>query len=297
MIINYENIIKYYVKAHIPFLHQLRDNYKKRRYERRVTDVIAQFRQEYQTNGAYPLFSVIEIETLNRCNNSCSFCPVNKNADTREYKVMDRELFLSILTQLKELNYAHRIHLYSNNEPFLDERIVDFARLARETLPQVRLVIYTNGTLLTLEKFKDIMQYLDRMVIDNYNDKLQLSAPVKKIHDFAKHNPNYNDRVRIRLRKLHDVLTTRGGQAPNRADDQIDSLPFGCLLPFRQMIVRPDGKISLCCNDALGKFTMGDLSRENIADVWNNAAYLELREKIAHGRAGLPMCSGCDSRL
>lgn len=28
------------------------------------------------------------------------------------------------------------------------------------------------------------------------------------------------------------------------------------------MVVRPDGKVSLCCNDALGTMTLGDLTKE-----------------------------------
>lgn len=40
-----------------------------------------------------PLFNNIEIETVNRCNGTCSFCPVNKNQDPREYKKMPEELF------------------------------------------------------------------------------------------------------------------------------------------------------------------------------------------------------------
>lgn len=30
-----------------------------------------------------PLFEYVEIETINRCNGVCSFCPVNKLVDTR----------------------------------------------------------------------------------------------------------------------------------------------------------------------------------------------------------------------
>ncbi|SDD80618.1 radical SAM/SPASM domain-containing protein [Sporomusa acidovorans] len=297
MIINYENIVKYYCKTHLPFLYKLKEKHKQNKYRRKVTAAIAKYRDQYRQNGVYPLFTVIEIETLNRCNNTCSFCPVNKHADTREYKAMDQELFVAILEQLQALRYTGTVHLYSNNEPFLDNRIIDFAKLTKEYVPQARLKIFTNGTLLTLDKFKAIIQYLDRIVIDNYNDDLQLIPTIETIYQHAKNNSVYNDKVRIRLRKIHDVLSTRGGQAPNRASEEISSLPFGCLLPFRQMIVRPDGKISQCCNDALGKITMGDLTRESIAAIWQNSKYLALREQITQGRAGLPLCDNCDSQL
>ncbi|WP_371363020.1 S-adenosyl-L-methionine-dependent 2-deoxy-scyllo-inosamine dehydrogenase [Sporomusa rhizae] len=297
MLINYENIIKYYFKSNFPKIHRWRENRKQKKYEKRVRQIVTDYSNRYKTEGHYPLFQTIEIETINRCNSTCSFCPVNKHADTRDFKVMDLELFVSIIKQLKELNYSGSIGLYSNNEPFLDERIVELARLAKEQLPDNHLYLYTNGTLLTLEKFTGIMKYLDRMYIDNYNDNLKLNLPTKVIHDYCQKNKVYLDKVRIRLRKLHDVLSTRGGQAPNRKEEQITTLSCSCLLPFRQMVVRPDGKISLCCNDALGTMTLGDLTKEFIGDIWHGEKYCEIREKLAKGRYDIALCHGCDSLL
>lgn len=34
------------------------------------------------------LFNHVEIETVNRCNGTCDFCPVSKNRDSREYREM-----------------------------------------------------------------------------------------------------------------------------------------------------------------------------------------------------------------
>lgn len=75
-----------------------------------------------------PLFSSIEIETMNRCNGKCTFCPVNHDIDPRKFSRMSEPLFQKIIDELKTLNYSGRLALYSNNEPFLDVRIEDFAR-------------------------------------------------------------------------------------------------------------------------------------------------------------------------
>ncbi|HML34142.1 radical SAM/SPASM domain-containing protein [Sporomusa sphaeroides] len=297
MLINYENIIKYYFKSHFPRIHKWREEFKRKKYEKRVSRTVANYCDLYQTEGQYPLFKTVEIETINRCNSTCSFCPVNKNADTRAFKIMEQELFISILQQLKALNYSGTIGLYSNNEPFLDERIIELAQITKEYLPNNFLYLYTNGTLLTLEKFLGMMKYLDKMYIDNYNDNLKLNAPAKLIHDYCQDNKLYLDKVRIRLRKLNDILSTRGGQAPNRKQEQISTLNCSCLLPFRQMVIRPDGKISLCCNDALGTMTLGDLTKESVGDVWHGENYRAIREKIIQGRHDIALCRGCDSLL
>ena len=298
MIINYENIPKYFIKKHFPKIFAYREKRKKIHYAVSATNQIENAIKYYEDTKKWALFGTIEIETLNRCNNTCSFCPVNKNDDTRTYHKMSFELFTTIIHKLKEINYTGSIGIYSNNEPFLDERICEFAKIAKQHLPNNHLYLYTNGILLTTDKFIEIMQYLDRMYIDNYNDNLKLIKPVKIIYNYCKQHPEYKDKVRIRLRLLHDVLFTRGGQAPNRKNETISSLTFGCLLPFRQMVVRPNGCVSLCCNDALGKITMGDLNTQSIEEIWNSSAYTNIRLNLLKGRENVSaLCTNCDSLL
>lgn len=241
----------------------------------------------------FPIFTMVEIETLNRCNNSCSFCPVNKTLDTREYKKMDEDLFISIINQLKELNYTGMVGLYSNNEPLLDERIFDFCKIAKESLPNAYHYMYTNGILLTVEKMEKLVKYLDKLIIDNYNDKLKLIKPVQEIYDYCQKNDKYKDKIEIHLRKQNEVLTNRGGQAKNKAKTK--ALKSSCILPYCQFVIRPDGKISLCCNDAMGKYSIGDLTKETISDIWWGNSHKEIRKKIFSGRGNLALCRDCDN--
>lgn len=60
------------------------------------------------------------------------------------------------------------------------------------------------------------------------------------------------------------------------------------------MIVRPDGKVSLCCNDPLGKYSLGDLNEQSIKEVWYGEQYNTIRNKIISGRKNLDKCNRCD---
>lgn len=241
------------------------------------------------------IFQGIEIETYNRCNGGCEFCPVSKKNDTRIEMKMEDQLFEKIINNLAEINYAGKVSLFSNNEPFLDERIVEFQKYVRKKLPQAYLYLYTNGTLLTLEKFIDIIDSLDELIIDNYNQSLDLIPPVKRIAEYCEQIEELKRKVTIFLRKPQEVLTTRGGDSPNAIiqDEryQLDS----CTLPFKQFIVRPDGKISLCCNDPLGKYTLGDLNLQTIEEVWYGERYMNIRKKIISGRKNISKCEKCDT--
>lgn len=242
-----------------------------------------------------PLFNNIEIETVNRCNGTCSFCPVNKNQDPREYKKMPEELFEKIIKELKEINYNGAIALHSNNEPLLDKEICNYANYARKELPNSNIYLYTNGTLLTIDKFCELITNLDLLVIDNYNDNIQFIEPVKEIFNYCIQHPELKKKVRIDMRLQNQILTSRGGQSDNR--DEILTLKSSCLLPFNKIVVQPDGRIPLCCCDPFGKVILGDLNTEKLVDIWNGKKAKAIRESLykeQYSRKNLKLCSKCD---
>lgn len=240
-----------------------------------------------------PLFKLVEIETINRCNGSCEFCPVNHRDDPREKHIMSEELFHSIIGQLEELDYQGRISLFSNNEPFLDERIWDFSKYMRKHLSKAKIHMFTNGTLLNLDKFQRIIPYIDEFILDNYTQDLHLIKPAQEIKEYCEGKPELIDKVSIVLRKPQEILSSRGGNAPNRKVQE--AYPeVTCALPFQQLIIRPTGEVSLCCNDALGEYTLGDISRDKILDIWYGDKYRGLRAAIAEGRKNIKICKTCD---
>lgn len=249
--------------------------------------------KRFYDKGKLPIFSSVEIEIINRCNGECPFCPVNKYDDIRKMKKMDENLFKSIINQLEEMNYSGKLALHSNNEPFLDSRIIEFAQYAREHLPNAHIYLFTNGTLLTLEKFKKIIPYLDSITIDNYDDKLRLHKNSKDIYLYCKNNPKLDRKVNIVLRKVNEVLNTRGGQAPNNQKKK--TYTMSCILPYKQLVIRPDGKISLCCNDPYGKYTMADLNKVTLEQAWYSEQYVKIRERLRKGRKNVKLCRYCDT--
>jgi radical SAM protein with 4Fe4S-binding SPASM domain len=121
--------------------------------------------------------------------------------------------------------------------------------------------------------------------------------PVNDVYNNCIKGTEYEKKVTIHIRKLNEVLNTHGGNAPN-ANLQAAIIPKNtCLLPFAQCVIRPDGNISLCCNDAYGKYTMGNLNTQSISEVWNDSSYREMRERLKKGRQTVDICSVCDNRL
>ena len=258
----------------------------------RKRDIV--FRRGEKLFENVPLFEHIEIETINRCNGLCEFCPVSVQNEKRIYKEMEWSLFTKIIDELAEMNYQGRLALFSNNEPFLDKTIIEKHKYAREKVQNARIHLYTNGVLLSIEKLEAILPYLDELVIDNYNQDLKLIKSCEKIVEYSKQHPEIVDKVTIVLRKPKEILTSRGGDAPNRKE-MVSYPDDRCLLPFKQMIIRPDGKVSLCCNDPLGKNTLGDLTKEKLTEIWYGNKFNVVRKCLYEGRENWEHCKYCDT--
>jgi hypothetical protein len=240
------------------------------------------------------LFNHIEIETLNRCNGLCTFCPVNINENPRPYAKMSEILFHKIIDELKTIGYSGDVSLSSNNEPFLDENIMDFIVYARAQIPNAHIYINTNATALSFDKFLNVIPYLDKLKINNYNDDFIMLPNVKEINEYCLNHSQLNKKVFISLRKQNQILTSRGGQAPNKMNQKASSKK--CNKPFKQLIIRPDGKVSLCCNDALGVYTMGDTNKQTLLQIWNSEYYCSVKKEMRmNGRKNLELCKCCDA--
>lgn len=235
--------------------------------------------------------STVEIETVNRCNNNCSFCPVSVGKDIRHLTYMEEELFKKIINDLVEINYTGVISLFSNNEPLIDKRIFGFIKYAKENLPNATHALFTNGLLLTPQKYLMLIEMLDYLVIDNYNDELQLNPQIKEIHGST--YDRYNGcKVLVQNRKKNQILLNRGTLSPNQENELVYSAP--CILPYIQMVIRPDGKVSRCCQDAYGSETLGNLNLQSVSEVWNGVEYNILRKDLLEKRNKRNICKNCD---
>lgn len=240
-----------------------------------------------------PLFRIISVETRSRCNMVCHFCPVNKSHDPRPLGYLPLKVIEKIANELAELNYQHTILLFGNNEPLLDERITEIIRLFRTCCPKSYIKILTNGTLVTLSKVVSLFEAgLSTLVVNNYTNGSHLIEPVQDLLRNAEHFQYYD--LRVSVRKVNEVLTTRGGIAPNRAP-LLQPLPHFCALPFVDICVTYTGKAIVCCFDAVARSDFGDINVSTLKEIWCNDKFAEVRKSLlSRERAHSQLCANCD---
>ena len=237
----------------------------------------------------------IHIETINRCNGSCPFCPCNKHHDRRPLKKMSEDLFDRIISDLAGHDYDGILMLSGNCEPFLDDRIVKFINIANEKIPKAQKILYTNGTLLTAEKLKGIAGKLDILYVNNYSRDYRLIGPVGEIYEYVKtHAADFRDmRVKIELRYADEVLSNKRGEAPNNRNAKTIYRNV-CPHPYMETIIFPDGLVGLCCNDSQGETNFGDLKTAGLYEIFNSEKLRAVRWAMKDGRNGYEFCQYCD---
>lgn len=253
-----------------------------------------EYAEIYVRQEVPPLFRMIEIETINRCNGNCSFCPAGRDHETRPFMKMSEKTFEKIVSELAKINYDGEVLLEVNNEPLLDTRLVSWAEKLKKSVPACTTAVITNGSILTVEKFKELGRVIDRIVINNYSEKYALHENIRKIYLYAKSEKRSDGPyVEIRRRYVKEVLANRAGTAPNHKKAAFP-VTMPCLYPFAGMTIFPDGKVGLCSNDCLEQTDFGNVQHQGLTEIWNGRKFRNARKQIAKGRKNYAFCSECD---
>ncbi|MEW5748707.1 MAG: radical SAM/SPASM domain-containing protein [Candidatus Thermoplasmatota archaeon] len=254
-----------------------------------------------------PLFNHVEIETFNRCNNDCAFCPANMHVDKRKPIHLKEEIFSEIVRQLKQLRYTGWIYPFHNNEPLLDSRMASFISEIRMNLPHAGIGVWTNGILLDFDKLTELysngLNGKALLRINDYTDDMKMSARMQQLLSDIRGTQIEKDlTIVFQLRDKNARLTRRGGNAPNRlgestwrVDDWITQKRW-CSWPFRQFNVNSSGLVHICCNDVYYENIVGDMNKETMIDIWRGKQLARIRNELnTNGRRNLSPCSRCDT--
>lgn len=243
-----------------------------------------------------PLFYQVHLETCSFCNNDCEFCPANKNYDKRGLNFMDFEIIELLIKNLTEIGFNGLISIFNNNEPLIDKRLPKIVALLSEKLPNARTEIYTNGKLLTFDLAQELWDKgLDSLVIDCYYTS---KADKNKLASFCKQyrNSQYSKSRNITINYINKNIkrTNRGGEAPNLNKSKNNGNNKFCVYPFMQLNVNYRGDIHLCCNDVYYKEIIGNIKENSIVNIWNKAAYKNIRKKLLKENRNFGICKSCN---
>ena len=273
--------------------------------------------------------NAMQIELTEGCNLACSFCGIQSirenDADgpsnihgraSAPYRYMTIELARELCTKIKQAGWNPRLEFAMHGEPTMHPFFIDMIRLFRQELPKTPLMMTSNGGGLLRDTEKSVNQLMEAglnvLFLDNYDrikivDKIQerYTGPYPVYQYPSDRNANPHRRRKV---TEHDIvvgldltLATAGthAQVSNHAGNAfpLNHTQDGkrCAKPFREMSVRWNGKIAICCNDWPGWYKCGSVMEQTLEEIWQGEAFHAAREKLYHGQRDFGPCNGCDN--
>jgi len=255
----------------------------------------------------------VQVQTINRCNRSCAFCPSQKFP--RKLNFMSLETYQRVLDELASLGFSGRFSPYLQGEPLLDKRMPELVAMARATLPRAKLLIQTNGDALTVELGLALFEAgLHKLIINCYDDADQFS----RLQDLVREMVGRQSDLRFIKGSLARMnRSERPGQIrreiaiedktwwrADTADNWAGNIPGGlteplkkwCYRPFNQLYVHFNGDLVLCCCDWKGEVIFGNLTRESLSEAYSSPIATQYRENLNKKNRQMKLCDVCDYR-
>lgn len=248
----------------------------------------------------------------------CSFCGLNGiRSKDNDYKFMSAETAANIISGIKEAErWNPRLEFAMHGEPSVHPHLIDMLRQFRTKLPKrIGMMMTSNGTgfLKTpTETIDAAMKYLNVLALDDYENVKIVPKILERykgehtpIHYPANKegNPHYrrapNQRHLVIVASIdtatagtHATLNNHcGAGAPKNGT----AAGKRCAKPFREMSIRWDGSVALCCNDWRGVYKCGNVNELSLEEIWHSKAFYAARRKLYQGERDFGACDGCDA--
>lgn len=283
--------------------------------------------------GGYPKEIVFPLTY--QCNSDCIMCPLGKvrEGEKGKPKIMPMGLFKKIIADIDPKRV--KLLIFTGGEPLLDPYLFEKIKIAKETMPDVPVSLFTNGSLLhkqnNIERLFDyplkaITVSFDGVTEDVYEGirrNLSFKQLKENVNQLYAAKKRLNSQTKIVLSFLslkdnEDTYLEMIEQLSGSADNVIINKPhnFGGLLKIDEdevfksykrypctylwlrMSIKPDGMVSVCGFDYKVKYKAGDLNINTINEVWNSEEFIKARKQHLDGNFdAYDMCKDCTSHI
>lgn len=266
----------------------------------------------------------IQIELNEGCNLGCSFCGLRgmREKGTQPWYRMKKETAERIIAEVKRVGWHSRIIFSMHGEPTLNPNVTKIIAMFRRAFPTTVMSMMSNGygivhgfgdisTEQTIsERVGKLMEAgLNDLIIDYYSAKGDaktiedaLKGSEFKIEHLAQKVPLYSPRAG-QFRVLFNPPIQKE-KAINRhlcnhcgAAGPLDMSYQGkrCARPFRELAIRYDGSVAICCNDFRGEYPIGNIMEQSIEDIWYSKRFEAARILLYAGERSFKPCYGCNA--
>lgn len=253
----------------------------------------------------------INIETVQGCNRRCSFCGTMGMEKKLHY--VSKEVLFHTLKLIRGAEYYPRIRLAAHGEPTLHPDIVKIVRTIRKALPKSPISLFTNGCVIEKKPQLVVSLFeagLNNLIVDEYSD--HLVGEFIRNNDICKMYPIVEQGAGVSLLEVkHNEQricitppidgdkNTISRKLCNQCGAALPPLetPMNkkCTVIFRELTVRHDGNVAICCNDFRGYYYVTNVkNHDSLYDVWFHERFEAARKYLYLGQRNFFPCNVCD---
>lgn len=236
----------------------------------------------------HPELKMVEIEINHHCNRACSYCP-NSVAIRKEQGEMDLILFERIMSELALNHYQGSVSYEFYNEPMLAKNFEKFVSLTRQYLPSNRIDLYTNGTLLNINRFRVLKELgVSRFIVTKHQgiDHYIFDKTYNQLTDKEKEIVIYQSYKDLKL-------TNRGGVVKAGPENPLHITP--CFIPQFLLVITVLGNVLPCFEDFHEENIMGNIGEQSLKEIWENERFNSFRANLQKGLRHLESpCRNCN---
>jgi radical SAM protein with 4Fe4S-binding SPASM domain len=275
----------------------------------------------------------VQIELTEGCNRRCSFCGIHsiyREKIDMKYKFMSLDTARRIARDLNKWLGKIRIEFAMQGEPLLNPDAYKIFNAFRLEFPRCQIMVTSNtdplrsGDGFDGEKIAKLFQSgVNILVADYYGEKWDMPyADFKNalktnkfnipVYDFYDDKPkvwayvgnNIQYIVAMDNTQNRNFFRTLNNQAGNLNPDlarihgvEIEPLPMmkRCHLPFREMAIKHDGSVAICCMDWQREGIMGKFPEMTYEQIWNSEPFNLVRAMLYEKRRDLlNPCDRCN---
>jgi len=213
------------------------------------------------------------IETTERCNRRCSFCPRPNGV-----RDMDFGLFKKIVDEASKYGgRSFSLHLFG--EPLLYPKIFDSISYIKRRNRNHTVLLTTNGTLLERYATKLLRRGVDRIQW-SHNEEARIS---NRVLGLLKKSGKFTVRVIGGGPKKWNGMNTEQRDFHNYGGTKMDLSRsirgrYPCYHLWLAPAITADGLMTICCADPQKKAVVGDIKTESIAEVWKRLEPFRARQ-------------------
>lgn len=271
----------------------------------------------------------LQIEPAEGCTLACSFCALqtirNNGADSNTgthgkasapFRFMELTTAQRIASEVNRLRWNPRIEFAMHGEPTAHAGLADIIQVFRRLLPKVSLMVTSNGSgLLTGAQVGKLFDAgLNTLAFDAYKHAAWRERTLNALQSYSDlfrvpmlHYPedgNASPHQRFfkkRIVVIADITENTSGthlltnQGGNVFKATPNALHARCAKPFRELSIRWDGNVAICCDDWDGSYKIGNVNDIPLNLVWDHPRFYAARQALYAGeRALLQPCNKCD---